>query len=76
MVVKLGTGGKVTLYNGTGGTVDLIADVAGYYLAGTPTDAGRVHGVVAGADPGYPVRDGCGEGEGRQACHGASAGDR
>ncbi len=33
VVVKLGTGGKVSLYNGTGGTVDLIADVAGYYLA-------------------------------------------
>ncbi len=40
VVVKLGTGGKVSLYNGTGGTVDLIADVAGYYLAGTPTEAG------------------------------------
>ena len=40
VVVKLGTGGRVSLYNGTGGTVDLIADVAGYYLAGTATEAG------------------------------------
>ncbi len=40
VVVKLGTGGKVALYNGTGGAVDLVADVAGYYLSGTAVDPG------------------------------------
>lgn len=32
--------GKVTLYNGSAGSVHLLADVAGYYLAGTPTKQG------------------------------------
>ena len=40
VVVKLGAGGRVDLYNGTGGSLDLVADVAGYYLAGTATDPG------------------------------------
>ncbi len=34
------TTGKVSLYNGSGGTVQLIADVAGYYLSGTATAPG------------------------------------
>ncbi|HEY6596313.1 MAG TPA: Ig-like domain-containing protein [Asanoa sp.] len=38
--VKTGTGGAVTLYNGSSGTVHLTADIAGYYLSGTPTVAG------------------------------------
>jgi hypothetical protein len=33
VVVKLGAGGKVSLYNGAG-TVHVIADVAGWYDAG------------------------------------------
>jgi hypothetical protein len=40
VTVKLGTGGKVTLFNGSGGSVDLIADVAGWYRDGTPTENG------------------------------------
>ncbi len=38
--VRLGTGGKVVLYNGSTGAADLVADVAGYYLSGTAIDAG------------------------------------
>jgi hypothetical protein len=40
VVVPLGSGGKITLYNGAGGTSHLIADVAGYFIAGTPLSAG------------------------------------
>ena len=40
VIVPVGADGKIRLYNGSGGTVQLIADVAGYYLAGTPTAAG------------------------------------
>ena len=40
VTVPLGAAGAITLYNGSAGTTDLIADVAGYYLAGAPVDAG------------------------------------
>jgi hypothetical protein len=40
VTVKLGPDGTVTLRNGTPGTVQLIADVAGYYHAGTATEPG------------------------------------
>jgi poly(3-hydroxybutyrate) depolymerase len=40
VTVKLGTGGKVTLFNGSGGSVDLIADVAGWYVTGDGTANG------------------------------------
>jgi len=40
VVVPVGADGKITLYNGSAGTVQLIGDIAGYYLAGTPTTAG------------------------------------
>ncbi|WP_458780078.1 hypothetical protein [Arthrobacter sp. D3-16] len=36
LTVPVGTDGKVTLYNRSSGTTHLIADVAGYYLPGTP----------------------------------------
>ena len=36
----VGTDGTIALTNNSNGTVDLIADTAGYYLAGTPTEAG------------------------------------
>jgi len=39
-VVKVGTLGTVDLYNGSAGGVDLVADIAGYYVDGTPTDPG------------------------------------
>jgi len=40
VVVPVGADGKITLYNGSAGTVQLIGDIAGYYLSGTPTTAG------------------------------------
>lgn len=38
--VKVGATGAVTLFNTSSGSVSLVADVAGYYLGGTPTAAG------------------------------------
>jgi FtsP/CotA-like multicopper oxidase with cupredoxin domain len=40
VTVMIGTDGKVLLTNGSLGSVQLVADVAGYYAAGTPTIAG------------------------------------
>jgi hypothetical protein len=41
VIAPVGSNGKVDLYNGSAGTVQLIADISGYYLAGTPiTDDG------------------------------------
>ena len=40
VIAPVGANGKVALYNGSAGTVQLIADVSGYYLAGAPTVAG------------------------------------
>ena len=42
VVVRLGTGGQVSLYNGSAGTVRLVADVSGYYAAGTAVAARRL----------------------------------
>ena len=33
----VGADGKVDLYNGSAGTVQLVADMSGYYLATPPT---------------------------------------
>jgi hypothetical protein len=38
--VKVGNGGKVTLTNNSNGTVQLVADVAGYYRGGAATQPG------------------------------------
>ena len=46
VVATVGTGGSVNLYNGSGGTVHLIADVAGYFLSGTPVEAGAYQPLV------------------------------
>ncbi|NMM23589.1 MAG: hypothetical protein HHJ11_08845, partial [Phycicoccus sp.] len=40
VIAPVGTNGKVALFNGSGGTVQLIGDVSGYYLAGVPSVAG------------------------------------
>ena len=40
VLARVGSGGRVTLYNGATGTVDLIADVAGYHRDGSVSDAG------------------------------------
>lgn len=40
VTVKVGSNGKVALYNGSTKSVQLVADVAGYYVSGTPTAPG------------------------------------
>ncbi len=40
VVVKVSSDGKIMLYNGSEGSAQLIADITGYYLAGTPTERG------------------------------------
>src|ERR1035437_9204600 len=40
VIAPVGAGGKVDLYNGSNGTVQLLADVSGYYLSGAPTVPG------------------------------------
>jgi predicted deacylase len=49
-VLTLGTSGtnsgKVTLTNSSGGSIDLVADVSGYFLSGTATAAGTFAGVT------------------------------
>jgi alpha-tubulin suppressor-like RCC1 family protein len=46
VIVPVGTGGKIQLFNGSGGTAHLLVDVTGYTLAGTPTDPGAVVSVT------------------------------
>lgn len=36
VIVPVGADGKIDLYNGSGGTIDLIADVQGYFSAASP----------------------------------------
>jgi alpha-tubulin suppressor-like RCC1 family protein len=45
VTVPVGADGKVTLFNRSGGTVQLIADVSGYFVAGTPTVPGAFKGL-------------------------------
>jgi hypothetical protein len=40
VIAPVGANGKVALFNGSAGTVQLIADVSGYYLSGAPTVVG------------------------------------
>ncbi|MGI8418667.1 MAG: right-handed parallel beta-helix repeat-containing protein [Nakamurella sp.] len=40
VIVKVGTDGEVSLYNNSVGSVQLVADVAGYYFAGDPVVPG------------------------------------
>jgi len=39
-VARVGSGGHVTLYNGTSGGIDLVADISGYYRDGDPSAPG------------------------------------
>lgn len=45
VTVPVGADGKVTLFNRSAGSVQLIADIAGYYLPGNPTVAGSFKAV-------------------------------
>jgi len=40
VVIPVGAGGKIALYNGSPGTVHLVADLAGYYRSGLPSTTG------------------------------------
>jgi hypothetical protein len=40
VVLPVGVDGKIALYNGSAGTVQLVADLAGYYRSGAPTTGG------------------------------------
>src|SRR5665648_196897 len=40
VIAPVGANGKVALYNGSTGTLQLVADVSGYYVAGAPSVAG------------------------------------
>ena len=58
MTVGVGGTGQVSLYNGRRRSVDVIADVAGYYQDGTVSDSGRSshwHRPAAR----HPQRHGC-----------------
>jgi Fibronectin type III domain/Papain family cysteine protease len=46
VVARLGTGGKLTLLNNSSGTVQLVGDLNGYYLGGTPTLAGMYGSIT------------------------------
>lgn len=48
VVVPVGTGGKIALYNGSAGTVQLVADVWGWYSS---TNAVPVPVSGGGGDP-------------------------
>jgi hypothetical protein len=45
VTVPVGANGRVALFNRSSGSAHLIADVAGYYLPGTPTAAGAFKAV-------------------------------
>ncbi|CAH0203765.1 hypothetical protein SRABI26_01984 [Arthrobacter sp. Bi26] len=45
VTVPVGANGKVTLFNRSSGSSQLIADVTGYYVTGTPSTAGSFKGV-------------------------------
>ena len=42
VVVPVGADGKIQLFNGSAGTVQLLADVTGYIIGGTPTAPGAL----------------------------------
>ena len=45
VVVPVGTGGKINLHNGSGGQVQLIGDVQGYFRSGTAAATGTFHAL-------------------------------
>ncbi|MEO3936147.1 hypothetical protein V3N99_05225 [Dermatophilaceae bacterium Soc4.6] len=63
-VVPVGTGGNVSVYNGSNGTVEVIADITGWWTAGTvdPGTAGAVNTISPARlydsriSPGVPAR--------------------
>ncbi len=70
VVSKVGSDGRVALYNGSHGLLDLVADVSGYYLAGTPTAAGSF--VSVGPTRLLDTRVGLGAARAKLAGHGTA----
>ncbi len=66
VVVGVGVGGKVALFNGTGGPVDLVVDVEGYYLGGAPV----VPGAFVALSPTRVLDTRVGAAPARVAAHG------
>ncbi|MDR1999489.1 MAG: DUF4434 domain-containing protein [Frankiaceae bacterium] len=71
VVAKLGNNGRVDLRNGSGGTVQLVADVSGYFLAGAPASPGAM-GALSPARI-LDTRDGTGAARGAVAANGVVA---
>lgn len=46
VTVPVGADGRVSLYNRSSGATDLLADISGYYVAGTPTAAGAFQPIA------------------------------
>ena len=46
VIAPVGADGKIDLYNGSGGTIQLMADVSGYFLLGAPAVAGAFGSVL------------------------------
>jgi hypothetical protein len=46
VIAPVGANGKVALFNGSPGTTQLIADVSGYFLSGTPAVVGALGSVA------------------------------
>jgi hypothetical protein len=46
VVAPVGTDGRVVLYNGAPGSVQLVADIAGYFRSGTVTEPGGLGSVA------------------------------
>jgi hypothetical protein len=67
-VVPVGSDGKVTLYNGSAGTVQLIADEQGYLLGGDPTVTGALGALTASRV--LDTRTGIGARKGAVGAHG------
>jgi alpha-tubulin suppressor-like RCC1 family protein len=62
VIAPVGANGKVALFNGSGGTVQLVADVSGYYLAGDVGGPGKIRPgtTAAGSDHSCAVTTGGG----------------
>ena len=69
VVVPVGADGNISIYNGSSGTVELLADVAGYYLAGTPAAPGTFKSL----DPARLLDTRSGSGAPRGAVGGTSS---
>ncbi|MCU1658907.1 MAG: hypothetical protein JWO57_3563 [Pseudonocardiales bacterium] len=67
-VIPVGAGGKISLYNASAGSAQLLADISGYFLAGDPVNGGGLGALTparlldtrtpggGGALPGHSVR--------------------